>query len=127
MLDQFKVHATIPASDLARARSWYEEKLGLTPTAEDPGGLWYECAGSAFALFPTEYAGTAKNTAMEWSVTGIESVMDELRGRGIEFEEYDMPGVTFEKGLATMGPYKGCWFKDSEGNILALTEVTEGK
>lgn len=126
MLDRFAPHTTLPVSDLERAKKWYEEKLGLTPKSEDPGGAWYECAGAAFALYPSTEAGTNRATAMEWSVKDIGSVGRWLADRGVVFEHYDLPGMTWDGDIASMGPYKGAWFKDSEGNILALTEVEEG-
>jgi catechol 2,3-dioxygenase-like lactoylglutathione lyase family enzyme len=122
MLEGFTPHTTLPVTDLERAKAWYKEKLGFTPTSEDPGGAWYESGGATFALFPTQFAGTAQNTAMEWSVDGIRGVIDELKGRGVAFDHYDLPGVEWDGDIAVMGPYKGAWFKDSEGNILALTE-----
>jgi catechol 2,3-dioxygenase-like lactoylglutathione lyase family enzyme len=123
MLDRFKPHTTLPASDIERAKAWYQEKLGLEPMTDDPGGSWYESGGVEFALYPSAEAGTARNTAMEWTVQDIGSVVADLKSRGVTFETYDLPGVTWDGDVAAMGPYKGAWFKDSEGNILALTEV----
>ena len=126
MLDRFTPHTTLPVSDMERAKAWYAEKLGMKPVSEDPGGAWYESGGVSFALFPTQYAGTAQNTAMEWSVEDIQAVVTDLKERGVVFDHYDMEGMTWEGDVAVMGPYKGCWFKDSEGNILAMTEVVKG-
>jgi catechol 2,3-dioxygenase-like lactoylglutathione lyase family enzyme len=125
MLDRFTPHTTLPVSDLERAKAWYKDKLGLTPKSEDPGGAWYESGGGTFSLFPTPYAGTAQNTAMEWSVEGIMDVIEELKGRGVTFDHYDIPGVEWDGDIATMGLLKGAWFKDSEGNILSVTESME--
>jgi catechol 2,3-dioxygenase-like lactoylglutathione lyase family enzyme len=121
MLDRFPPRTTLPVSDLERAKAWYKDKLGLVPTNEDPGGASYEVAGGRFALFPTPFAGTAKNTAMEWSVDDIDAVVADLKGRGVVFDHYDMPGVEWDGDIATMGGFRGAWFKDSEGNILSLT------
>jgi catechol 2,3-dioxygenase-like lactoylglutathione lyase family enzyme len=126
-LQQFPVYAVVPCSDYERAKTWYQEKLGLEATEEEmPGNAWYRCAdGTWFILTYSEYAGTAQNTAVGFTVKGIEGIMDELRGNGAEFLEYDMGemGKT-ENGLMTVGPYKAAWVKDSEGNILELSEVT---
>jgi catechol 2,3-dioxygenase-like lactoylglutathione lyase family enzyme len=123
MLEKHPVHATIPCADYDRAKSWYREKLGLTPREEDPGGAWYVCGdGSGFSLFPTPFAGTAQNTQIEWTVPDVKAEVEELKGRGVTFEHYDMPGVEWDGDVATMGGMKGCWFKDSEGNTLSLTE-----
>ncbi|MDR3574502.1 MAG: VOC family protein [Anaerolineaceae bacterium] len=122
MLSDFEVTATIPVSDLQRARKFYAEKLGLRPVQETPGGLLYQCRNSHFFMYPTSFAGTAQNTAAGWEVDHIEREVNDLRSKGIKFEEYDMPGLKTIEGIATMGKDKGAWFKDSEGNILSLIQ-----
>jgi catechol 2,3-dioxygenase-like lactoylglutathione lyase family enzyme len=125
MLNEHPVHATIPCADFERAKAWYREKLGMTPTEEDLGGAYYQCGdGTSFGLFPTPYAGTAKNTQMEWSVPDIAATVAELRGNGVSFERFDMPDVEWDGDIAVMGPFKAAWMKDSEGNTLGITERT---
>jgi catechol 2,3-dioxygenase-like lactoylglutathione lyase family enzyme len=127
MLESFPISARLPASDIGRARAWYSERLGLEPAKEGPmGNLWYETGGTWFLLYLTPAAGTARNTAAGWQVKGIESVMAELRARGVVFEEYDL-GEHFRtvNGLVTLPYGEAAWFKDSEGNIIELSEVTE--
>lgn len=124
-LSEFPVYAVLPASDFERAKAWYRDKLGLTPSQEEGPNGWYRCAeGTWFILTASQYAGTAQNTAAGFTVKDIESVLDDLRSRGVEFLEYDFGemGKT-ENGLMTMGPYKAAWMKDSEGNIVELSEV----
>lgn len=124
MLGQFPIYANVAASDIARARAWYEAKLGLSPDLEEDG-LWYHFAdGTWLHVYETSFAGTAQNTQAGWSVTGIEDVMADLRGRGVVFEDYDFGnGMATVDGLIAMGPAKACWFKDSEGNTFELSEV----
>jgi len=122
MLDQFQPHTTIAVADIERAKTWYRDKLGLEPASEDMGGVWYDCAGGKFALFPTPFAGTAQNTVMEWSVDDVEKIVQDLKGRGVAFDTFEMEGVTWEGEIASMGGHKGVWFKDSEGNTLAITQ-----
>jgi predicted enzyme related to lactoylglutathione lyase len=123
MLKQWRVDAMIPAADLGRAKTWYKEKLDLEPKEDDPQGAYYECAeGSGFAVYPSEFAGTGKQTVMGWQVPDVEVEMKELRDRGVTFEEYDLPGIKTVNGIAELGSEKGCWFKDSEGNTLSLFE-----
>jgi predicted enzyme related to lactoylglutathione lyase len=124
------LYASLPASDLDRAKRWYEEKLGLTPTMDlGVGGLLYRTGGSNFIVYPTPAAGTGKQTVAGFVVTDLQATMDELRGRGVKFEEYDMgeQGPTTKNGIAR-DPDGGsaAWFIDSEGNILALTELPPG-
>ena len=128
MIESFPIHATVAASDPERAKTWYREKLGLEPKKELMGSLWYEFApGTWLLVYPTELAGTAQNTQAGWTVTGIESVMESLRARGVEFEEYDFGGFKTENGLLTIpGVGKSSWFKDSEGNIFELSEPETG-
>ena len=121
MLDQFPAHTTIAVADLERAKAWYADKLDLKPTGEDPGGAWYESGGSTFSLFPTPFAGTAKNTVMEWTVDEVDKVVAELKSRGVTFDTFDMEGVTWDGDVASMGEHKGAWFKDADSNILAIT------
>ncbi|MFN2487036.1 MAG: VOC family protein [Acidimicrobiia bacterium] len=126
MLSDFPISARLPASDIGRARAWYEQKLGLQPESEEMGGqaLWYQTGGAWALLYQTEAAGSAQNTSAGWTVTGIEAVMDEMRQRGVIFEEYDFGEMKTENGLLNIPPgYKSAWFKDSEGNILELSEV----
>jgi catechol 2,3-dioxygenase-like lactoylglutathione lyase family enzyme len=122
MLDQYAPHTTLPVSDMERAKTWYAEKLGLKPVSEDPGGSWYESGGVSFALFPTSHAGTARNTAMEWSVDDVRKVVDHLKEQGVVFETFEMEGIEWDGEIASMGGYEGAWFKDSEGNTLAITK-----
>ena len=127
-LMDFPTSARVAATDIARARTWYEENLGLSPDKEEMGGmaLWYRTAATWFLLYQTESAGTARNTVGGWEVTGIEELMDDLRARGVTFEEYDFgEGMRTVNGLMTIPPgSKAAWFKDSEGNTLELTEVS---
>ncbi|MGH2686259.1 MAG: VOC family protein [Actinomycetota bacterium] len=125
MLQEFPAHATLPVADLERAKTWWREKLGFTPKEEDPGGAYYESGGATFALFPTQYAGTAKNTQMEWSVKDVRAEAAELKKRGVVFDHFDMPGVEWDGDIAKMGPFLGCWFRDSEGNTLSITQSAE--
>ncbi|HEX2026152.1 MAG TPA: VOC family protein [Actinomycetota bacterium] len=123
MLDRYPPHAMLAASDMDRAKAWYREKLGLVPTQEDPQGAWFEVAGTGFGLFPTPQAGTAKSTVMRWSVDDIEAVVEHLRGRGVTFERFDAPGIEWEGDIASMGGIRRvAWFKDSEGNTLAVSQ-----
>lgn len=120
MLKELEIIAVLPAKDIARARDYYRDVLGLEPSEElDEENLVYRCGnGTAFLLYQTENAGSAKNTQMGWGTKDIESEVEELRGRGVVFEEYDFPGLKTENGIASTPAGKAAWFTDSEGNIL---------
>jgi catechol 2,3-dioxygenase-like lactoylglutathione lyase family enzyme len=125
VLKAFPISVRAAAVDLDRARRWYEEKLGLVPDLEDPGGAWYRFGGDTWLyLYATPSAGTARNTIAGWSVRDIESVMADLRRRGVTFEQYDLGEVQMVDGLADFGVAKAAWFRDSEGNIYELTETS---
>jgi catechol 2,3-dioxygenase-like lactoylglutathione lyase family enzyme len=121
LLSDHRAYPTIPASNMQRAKAWYKDKLGLEPAEEHPTGTIYRLAdGTGFQLYQTQYAGTAKNTLMFFTSDNVQRDMKELREHGVRFEDYDMPGLKTENGMATMEGYHGAWFKDSEGNILAI-------
>jgi catechol 2,3-dioxygenase-like lactoylglutathione lyase family enzyme len=129
MLGHARVATRIPVQDLGRARAFYSEKLGLDPAEERPGGLLYQCASGEFALFESAGASPGTFTQMAWDVDDLAVVVNELRSRGVIFEEYDLPGLTTVDGIAEVEgnyPSKGgkgeraAWFRDSEGNMLGI-------
>jgi catechol 2,3-dioxygenase-like lactoylglutathione lyase family enzyme len=131
MLGNARVAARIPVQDLQRARAFYSEKLGLEPIEERPGGLLYRCASGEFALFESGGTSAGTFTQMAWEVDDLDTVVNELRSRGVVFEEYDFPGLATVDGIAEVEgnyPSKGgkgeraAWFKDSEGNMLGIGE-----
>lgn len=123
MLQRSPMYAYIPAKNVARAREFYERKLGFSPAREVAGGVRYEFGGgTACFLYPTPNAGTSKASQAFWQVEDIEREVADLRSRGVQFEEYDMPGMKTKDGIATAGGAKAAWFKDTEGNILALVQ-----
>ncbi|MET0956665.1 MAG: VOC family protein [Cryobacterium sp.] len=123
MLSELEAAAVLPARDLGRAKTFYREKLGLTPTEERDGELRYRGpAGSAVLIYETENAGTAKNTALLWVTDDVVAEVARLREAGVVFEEYDLPGLKTENGIATTGQERAAWFKDSEGNILCVAQ-----
>lgn len=122
MLNDTEIYAVLPASDLGRAREFYHDKLGLEPAEERSEGLVYQVRNSKFLLYETSFAGTAQNTAVNWAIDDLDAEMAELRSKGVEFEDYDFPGLKTENGVAADEDGRAAWFKDSEGNILALSE-----
>lgn len=125
MLKDSKVTANIPAADLQRARGFYADTLGLTPASENPGGLLYTTAGgTTFFLYETEYAGQAGHTIAQIHVDDVGAEVDDLKSKGVSFEHYDMPGVTWDGDVASIPDMgRAAWFKDSEGNILCLDDA----
>ena len=123
MLQNSPLYAYIPARNVRRARQFYESKLGLKPKQETGGGVVYEFGkGTACFLYPTENAGTSKASQAFWQVDDIEREVSELKKRGVKFEDYDMPDMEVKNSVYRGGGAKAAWFKDSEGNILALIQ-----
>ena len=123
MLQRSPMYAYIPAKDVARARQFYEQKLGFKPKQEAAGGVIYEFAQhTACFLYPTPNAGTSKASQAFWEVDDVEREVAELKARGVTFEEYDVPGLKTVNGIATGGGAKTAWFRDTEGNILAVVQ-----
>jgi predicted enzyme related to lactoylglutathione lyase len=127
MLNTSRVEANIPAADLGRARAFYADKLGLTPTRELAGSnLVYETqAGTRFTIYETAHAGRAGHTIAQWHVDDIESQVRDLKAKGVVFEVYDMPGVRWDGEIASLeGLGRAAWFTDSEGNIMCIDQET---
>jgi catechol 2,3-dioxygenase-like lactoylglutathione lyase family enzyme len=125
MLQDSDIYATIPVTDLDRARAWYAARLGLRPEREFPGGALRYLVGehSAFLLFLTEAAGTSEHQVAAWVVDDLDAEVAALRGRGVTFEEYDRPELKTVAGIARTPAGKGAWFKDSEGNVLTMIQL----
>ncbi|VXC50074.1 Catechol 2,3-dioxygenase [Arthrobacter sp. 9AX] len=126
MLKDSAIMAVLPAKDISRAKEYYRDKLGLESSESmEEDSVLYRCGGgTSFLVYQTDNAGSAKNTQMGWEVDDLEKEMADLRGRGVTFEEYDMPGLKTENGVATSEWGKAAWFLDSEGNILNLAQRT---
>ena len=124
MLQNSPMYAYIPAKDVDRARKFYEGKLGFTAKQVMEGGVVYEFAGgTACFLYLTPNAGTSQASQAFWSVDDVDREIEALKARGVAFEDYDMPGEKSPSGAITAGGAKAAWFKDSEGNIMALVQT----
>jgi catechol 2,3-dioxygenase-like lactoylglutathione lyase family enzyme len=122
------VATRLPAQDMARARRWYHDKLGLDPIEEREGGMRYRCGTTSFVVFASRGQASGDHTQMAFDVADIEAVVAALRARGVLFEDVDSPGLRTHDGIADMdGNYpskgtreRGAWFHDSEGNLLGV-------
>ena len=125
MLKDAPVVPYIPATDIQRARNFYEKKVGLIAREEVAGGVVYECAGGSWIfLYQSSGAGTSQASQAFWQVQDIEKEVADLRSRGVVFEDYDRPGgLKTVNGISIGGGAKAAWSKDSEGNIMALIQT----
>jgi predicted enzyme related to lactoylglutathione lyase len=123
MLQRAPMYAYLPARDLARARHFYEEQLGWRPIDPGPQGVTYEFAGgTACFLYPSQHAGTSQASQAFWRVTDVDREIAELKERGVSLVPYPMEGTRSPSGAITAGGAKTAWFKDTEGNVLALVQ-----
>jgi catechol 2,3-dioxygenase-like lactoylglutathione lyase family enzyme len=122
MLGNKEAVATIAVKDLAVAKKFYEGTLGLKPAdAQDGEAITYKSGSSTVIVYRSQYAGTNKATAANWLVGNeIERIVQGLQERGVRFEDYDLPGMTRKGHVHSAGEFKAAWFKDPDGNIIAL-------
>ena len=122
-LTRSQVTCMLPVKDLARARRFYEQQLGLEPQGAKPDGKFiYRCGGTEVALFPKPEGTKAQHTALSFQVADIGRAITELKGRGVNFADYDFPGLKTVEHVCVLGSEKAAWFEDPEGNILCLHE-----
>jgi catechol 2,3-dioxygenase-like lactoylglutathione lyase family enzyme len=121
-LSDSRIYATVAVSDMDRAREFYEGKLGLSGGKDQgDGGHTYPCGGGTeLHVFPSPQAGSTSATIAAWTVDDVEVVVDELTAKGVTFEQYGEPFNTNEKGIASFGGVSVAWFKDPDGNTLAI-------
>ena len=123
MLSDARVGAALPCQDFDRAKSWWKEKAGFSPSDESPEGAYYACAdGTQFFLFPSSGKASGDHSQIAFDVKDLLAEVAELKSAGVTFEEYDFPGFKTVDGIAEMDDGKGAWFKDSEGNLVAIFE-----
>jgi catechol 2,3-dioxygenase-like lactoylglutathione lyase family enzyme len=125
MLKDCPAHATLPASDLARARAFYEGTLGFEPVRENPGGVFYEAGGRPFFVFASRGASSGAHTQLGFRTGDIEAEVGDLRAKGVEFESYEMDGFDPDTRIFSGGPVRSAWFRDSEGNLLGVVQFVE--
>jgi catechol 2,3-dioxygenase-like lactoylglutathione lyase family enzyme len=123
VLENKNAIATIAVKDINAAKRFYEGALGLkpVPASEEPGVLSYKTGNTPILVYQSQYAGTNKATAATWVVgEDVEGVVQELKTKGVAFEKYDFPDTTRKGDVHIHGSNKAAWFKDPDGNILAI-------
>lgn len=116
--------ATLPASDLERAKRFWHDVFGIDPVRGDLGGETYLIGGVGVLVYESQFAGTNKATAFSIMTDDLDRDMAALRAKGVSFHDYDLPGLKTENGVIDMEGERGAWFDDSEGNIIALAQPT---
>ncbi len=123
MLGNASTSAVLGVKNLNEARKFYEDMLELEVARELPetSGILYRTGNTTFLVYETQYGGTNQATAMGFEVDDPDKTVEELKAKGVTFEQYDMPGVTREGDIHVMGEYRAAWFKDPAGNILVVS------
>ena len=117
----------VAVSNIDRARSFYEDTLGLKTKNEMAGELLtMESGDTLINVYRSEFAGTNKATALTFGVDDVESEVRDLKNKGIFFEHYDMPGLELRGDVHVGEGMKMAWFKDPDGNILSIVEGNFG-
>jgi catechol-2,3-dioxygenase len=122
--DAADAEATLPAQDVERAKAFYAERLGMSPTYEDKVGVHFVVGSTRFRLFKSGGSASGSHTQLALIVGDVAAQVNALRARGLQFEEYDYPNLKTVEGVADLGYARAAWFKDSEGNLLGIAELT---
>ena len=127
MLSDYSPIPTVPTADLDRARDFYDNTLGLSGAEEvmEGEGVLYKCGTGSFLLYPSQFAGTNQATAMAFQADGggFDAEVASLRDAGVSFDTFEMEGLTWDDGVASMQGGKAVWFKDPDGNIINLMSM----
>ena len=119
MLKDGQAAATLAVADLDRARKFYTDTLGFSVMDEGPMGLLLQAGqGTVLFVYPSEFAGTNKATAASFNVADFDATIEDLRGRGITFLEFDYEGMKTENGVMQTPEGPAAWFTDPDGNII---------
>lgn len=120
MLGDNNVMATLAVKDMDIATKFYEGTLGLEKGMESPAGTYFKSGSAGVFVYPSEYAGSNQATYAAWNVEDVEGTVEDLKSKGVKFEQYDMPDVERDGDIHTMGELKAAWFTDPDGNILNI-------
>jgi catechol 2,3-dioxygenase-like lactoylglutathione lyase family enzyme len=120
-------YGKLPAQNVARARAFYADKLGLKPYKEHADHLYFEVGRTTFIIFPSTGAPSGTHDQLGFIVDDVESAVARLQSKGVTFEIFPgPPGATMKNGIMDRGSMKAAWFKDTEGNLISIAEFSQG-
>jgi catechol 2,3-dioxygenase-like lactoylglutathione lyase family enzyme len=123
MLGNAKVHPILLAKDLDQARDFYHGRLGLDVLSESDHKLEFRCGGGTKLAVSKSTVGTSDSqTQIGWEVDDLQVEIDELRARGVRIEDYDLPDLKTEDGVADVGFAWMSWIIDPGKNALAIVQ-----
>jgi predicted enzyme related to lactoylglutathione lyase len=128
MLESAQITAIVPVSDVEAAIQFYGDTMGLQlqerrDDLPENREAEFRAGDGALVVYESVGAGQSRHTVAGFRVDDIDSVVSRLRERGVSFEEYDLPDLKTEKGIATVGDLRAAWCKDPDGNIIAVESV----
>lgn len=125
MLHKAPLWAVVAVTDMERAKKFYTKTVGISVTNDEvPGTLLFGCAdGTGLVVYEKPGMIPSDNTVAGWNVSDLDAEINELRAKGLTFEDYDAPDLKTENGVATFGTVKSAWFKDPDGNIFAINQM----
>lgn len=126
MLSQFTPAATLATANRARARTFYEDTLGLKLEREDVAGLHYAAGAGRVFVYESQFAGTNQATGLTFEVPlgDFDTEVEQLRAKGVAFQTFDLEGVEWNDGVASMSEIRAVWFADPDGNIINVTGMS---
>ena len=126
MLGEHPITPVLLAKDLAAAREFYHDKLGLEILTENENAIVFKCGGGTHLDVTSSTVGTADSqTQASWQVTDVRAEVAELRARGVKVEDYDMPGLKTEDGIADIGFAWAAWVTDPGNNALGILQIKQ--
>jgi catechol 2,3-dioxygenase-like lactoylglutathione lyase family enzyme len=127
MLGNVNVQPMLPVKDLEQAQKFYDQTLGLRCVHQEPGTVvTYRSGNTTLNVYRSEFAGTNQGTAAVWEVDDLDATVKELKGKGVAFEHYDMPGLRLDGDIHRADGFGVAWFKDPAGNILSVQSKMRG-
>jgi predicted enzyme related to lactoylglutathione lyase len=130
MLGSAEITAIVPVSNIDQAVDFYEGVLGLNLTVRRDDlpqnrEAEFSAGDGALVAYESVGAGQGRHTVAGFRVDDLDSVVSSLRERGVAFEEYDMPDLKTESGIASIGDVRAAWCRDPDGNIIAIEAVSD--
>lgn len=126
MLGDHRIHPVLLATDLAAARDFYHDQLGLEILSESEAAITFRCGGGTQLSVTKSTTGTADTqTQASWQVSDVRAEVAELRSRGVKVEDYDLPGLQTQDGIADIGFAWAAWIIDPGNNALGILQVKQ--
>jgi catechol-2,3-dioxygenase len=122
MLGNHSMHVVLLSLDLAETRAFYHDKLGLEILDENADAITFRSGATELAVTKSTVGTADEQTQAGWHVSDLEAELQELQARGVEIQEYDLPGLKTVDGIADIGFARAAWIVDPHGNALGILQ-----